>query len=333
MPELANSNQRQLPQVTLGRSGLSITRLGLGSWALGGSDAPHSWSSQDDADSVAVIERALGIGINWIDTAAIYGRGHSEELIGRVISGFPRARRPYVFTKCAAHATGAGEFYFDLRRDSILRELEESLNRLKVDRIDLYQIHRPLPADEIQEGWRTLVELKEQGLVAHIGVSNFNTEELRQIEKIAPVETIQPPYSLLRREAEESLLPYAQANAIGVVTYSPLASGLLSGTMTRERLRQLPETDWRRGDARFSEPTLSSGLALVNRLRAVGGQLGVAPSTVAIAWALRHPAVHGVIVGFRNVAQITELSEAASFVLPQWAVSSLEEPLPAATSS
>jgi aryl-alcohol dehydrogenase-like predicted oxidoreductase len=313
--------------VSLGRSGLSITCVGLGAWALGGSNAPHSWSLQSDADSIQVIERALERGINWIDTAAIYGLGHSEELIGSVTVGLPSAHRPYVFTKCAAHATAGGEIYFDLRREAILRELEQSLQRLQTDCIDLYQIHRPLPAAEVEEGWRTLAELKAEGLVDHIGVSNFSVEELRRIETIAPVETIQPPYSLLRRDAEASLFPYAQDMAIGVLTYSPLASGLLSGTMTRERLQALPETDWRRQDARFAEPTLSHGLVFAERLRAVGSELGVQPGAVAIAWALRHPAVHAVIVGFRNAAQVDELGDASTLALPAEAVSLLEAPL------
>jgi aryl-alcohol dehydrogenase-like predicted oxidoreductase len=311
----------------LGRSGLEITRIGLGAWAIGGSNAPHSWSRQEDADSLRAIEKALDLGINWIDTAAIYGQGHSEELIGAVVEQLPSTRRPYVFTKCAAHATAQGEIYFDLSRDSIRREVEWSLTRLRLEAIDLYQIHRPTPESQIDEGWRALVELRDEGLVKHIGVSNFDAAQLRQIEQIAPVETIQPPYSLLRREAEDALLPFARERGIGVIGYSPLGSGLLAGSMTRERLKTLPESDWRRHDGRFAEPTLSRGLALAERLRAAGRLLGVSAGAVAIAWALENPAVHGVIVGFRSAEQVEELARAALLRLPAEVVTTLEEPV------
>jgi aryl-alcohol dehydrogenase-like predicted oxidoreductase len=274
-----------------------------------------------------VIEQAIASGINWIDTAAIYGLGHSEELIGNVLKGVAASARPYVFTKCAAHATLQGEIYFDLRRESILREVEGSLARLRTDAIDLYQVHRPLPEQQIEEGWRTLAELRAEGVVRHIGVSNFSAAQLELIQGIAPVETIQPPYSLLRRDAEHSLLPFAEENEIGVISYSPLASGLLSGTMTRERLQGLPDSDWRRHDDRFAEPTLSRGLELVERLRAVGRELGVAPGMVAVAWALQHRAVHGVIVGFRNIRQLEDLAGAAALVLSAQNRSFLEAPL------
>jgi aryl-alcohol dehydrogenase-like predicted oxidoreductase len=308
--------------VTLGRTGLAISRIGFGAWAAGGSEWFHGWSNQSDEDSIAAIERAVELGVNWIDTAAAYGFGHSEEIVGRVLAGVRDP--PYVFTKCAALEGPPGEIRFSLQRDSLFAELEGSLLRLRADAVDLYQIHRPLPEAQLEEGWRTLAEMKERGLVRHIGVSNFTVEQLRRIEQIAPVETVQPPYSLLRPDAETDLLPFAARRDIGVIVYSPMGSGLLTGTMTRERFDALPDTDWRRSDSRFAEPQFSRGLDLAERLRVVGNRRGATPGEVAVAWTLRNPAVHGAIVGMRNAAQVDGVARAADLVLSDSDVEELE---------
>jgi aryl-alcohol dehydrogenase-like predicted oxidoreductase len=291
-----------MERIVLGRTGLEISRIGFGAWAAGGTEWFHGWSGQTDEDSLAAIARALELGVDWIDTAAAYGFGHSEEIVGRALEGV--RPRPYVFTKCSVLPGPPGPVRWSLERDSIRAELEGSLSRLRTDRVDLYQIHGPRPPEQIEEGWQTLAELKQEGLVRHIGVSNFTVEQLGLIEQIAPVETLQPPYSLLRREAETDLFPYTRERGIGVIVYSPLASGLLTGGMTRERLAALPETDWRRTDSRFAEPTLTRGLELSERVQALAARRDVTPSQVAIAWTLKHPAVHGAIVGFRNPAQV-----------------------------
>jgi aryl-alcohol dehydrogenase-like predicted oxidoreductase len=308
--------------VTLGRTGLEISRIGFGAWAAGGSDWFHGWSNQEDEDSIAAIERAVELGVNWIDTAAAYGFGHSEEIVGLALAGVRDP--PYLFTKCAALRGAPGEIRFSLRRDSLLAELEGSLLRLGVDAVDLYQIHRPLPEAQLAEGWQTLAEMKERGLVRHIGVSNFTVSQLRTIEQIAPVETIQPSYSLLDREAETDLFPFAAGRDIGVIVYSPMGSGLLTGTMTRERLAALPHTDWRRNDARFEEPRFSYGLQLAERLRPVASRYGATPGEAAVAWTLRNPAVHGAIVGMRTAAQVDAIVGAANLVLSDSDVEELE---------
>jgi aryl-alcohol dehydrogenase-like predicted oxidoreductase len=309
-------------RVPLGRTGLDITRIGFGAWAAGGSNWTHGWSGQDDKDSVRALERAVELGINWIDTAAAYGFGHSETIVGRTLEGV--RDKPLVFTKCAALADSSGQVAWSQKRDSIRAEVEASLRRLRTDRIDLYQIHRPLPIADIEEGWATLAELKAEKTVRHIGVSNYNVEQLRRLEQLAPVETIQPPYSALRREAEHDLFPYAVREGIGVIVYSPMASGLLSGTMTRERLDALPDQDWRRHDERFAEPILSRGLELAKRMRVVAERHDASVGEVAIAWTLRSRAVHGAIVGFRRADQVDALIGAVTLTLSDDDVSDLE---------
>jgi aryl-alcohol dehydrogenase-like predicted oxidoreductase len=298
----------------LGTTGLEITRLGFGAWAIGGGDWEFGWGPQDDAESVAAIERALERGINWIDTAHAYGFGHSEEVVGRAIAGLG-SDRPYVFTKCSLLNDGGGKVVHSLKRESVLREAEGSLRRLGVDAIDLYQIHWPDPEPDIEEGWAALAELKEQGIVRHIGVSNFDVAQMERIAGIAPVETLQPPYSLVETDAELAVLPHAERNAIGVIVYSPMASGLLTGRMTRERIASLPDSDWRKSSDQFREPRLSQNLALVERLARVAERHGTTPGAVAIAWTLRNPAVDGAIVGFRRPAQVDPLIGAAGLQL------------------
>jgi aryl-alcohol dehydrogenase-like predicted oxidoreductase len=306
----------------LGSTGLQITRVGFGAWAIGGAGYDWGWGAQDDESSIAAIHRALELGVNWIDTAAQYGFGHSEQVVGRALAGL--VRRPYVFTK-GGQPEGPGRTTVQsLRRDSLLREVQGSLERLGVEAIDLYQVHWPIPEEEIEEGWSTLAELKEQGLVRHIGVSNFDVRQLRRAAAITAVETLQPPYSLLDRAAEEAILPYAERVDIGVIVYSPMASGLLSGAMTRERIANLSADDWRRRSERFREPQLSRNLELVERLRRVGERHGCAPGAVAVAWTLRNPAVDGAIVGFRRPDQIDPLVIAANLELDDDDLASIE---------
>jgi aryl-alcohol dehydrogenase-like predicted oxidoreductase len=302
----------QLKTIQLGTTGLEITRVGLGAWAIGGGGYDWGWGTQEDDESIAAIHHALELGVNWIDTAAQYGFGHSEEVVGRALAGLDQ--RPYVFTKGGQPEGPNRTTLQSLRRDSLRRELEGSLERLGLEAIDLYQIHWPVP-DEIEEGWTTFAELKEEGLVRHIGVSNFNVAQLRRAQAIAPVETLQPPYSLVDREAEKEILPFAERERIGVIVYSPMGSGLLTGAMTRERIASLPEDDWRKHDPRFQEPQLSERLALVERIEAVAQRHGVAPGAFAVAWTLHNSAVDGAIVGFRRPDQVDPIVGAANLDL------------------
>jgi aryl-alcohol dehydrogenase-like predicted oxidoreductase len=297
----------------LGNSDMNITPLGVGAWAIGGGGWAFAWGPQDDNESVAAIRAALDRGINWIDTAAVYGLGHSEEVVGKALEGL--TEKPFVFTKCARIWNEKREIQKSLKRDSIRREVEASLRRLKLDVIDLYQIHWPEPDEDIEEGWTTLAELKAEGKVRYIGVSNFNVNQLRRAQAIAPVTSLQPPYSMISPEIEEEILPYAAANNIGVIVYSPMKSGLLSGTMTKERVAAMPEDDFRRRTPQFQEPKLSHNLELVEVLRKIGKKHGRTPGEVAIAWTLRHPAVTAAIVGMRSAAQVDGVIGAAEFRL------------------
>jgi aryl-alcohol dehydrogenase-like predicted oxidoreductase len=312
----------EIKTAQLGTTGLEISRVGFGAWALGGAGYDWGWGAQDDDDSIAAIHHALELGINWIDTAAQYGFGHSEEVVGRALEGL--ATRPYVFTK-GGQPEGPGRTTVQsLKRDSLRRELEGSLSRLGVPAVDLYQIHWPIPDQEIEEGWSTLAELKEEGLVRHIGVSNFSVEQLRRIQQIAPVETLQPPYSLVARDVEDAILPFAEREDIGVIVYSPMGSGLLTGAMTRERIAALPEDDWRKHSERFQEPQLSAHLALVGRLQGMATLLDTTPGAIAVAWTLRNPAVDGAIVGFRRPDQVDPIIGAANLVLDEHDVAAIE---------
>ena len=303
----------QLTTTQLGSTGLEISRVGFGAWALGGANYDWGWGTQDDDESIAAIHHALELGVTWIDTAAQYGFGHSEEVVGRALAGL--AERPYVFTK-GGQPEGPGRTTVQsLKRDSLRREIEGSLSRLGLDAVDLYQIHWPIPDDDIGEGWSALAEFREEGLARHIGVSNFDVDQLRRIQSIAPVETLQPPYSLVDRDVEDEILPFAEPEGIGVIVYSPMGSGLLTGAMTRERIASLPEDDWRRSSERFQEPQLSKHLALVERLKTVAERHGTTPGAVAVAWTLRNPAVDGAIVGFRRPNQVDPIVGAANLEL------------------
>jgi aryl-alcohol dehydrogenase-like predicted oxidoreductase len=303
-----------IPLRILGNSDLALTPIGFGAWAIGGGNWEFAWGPQDDNESVDAIHRALDLGINWIDTAAIYGLGHSEEIVGKAVKSYTGAR-PLVFTKCSMRWHEDRSIYRSLKAGSLQEELEGSLRRLQVETIDLYQIHWPNPEDEIEEGWEALARFKEQGKVRWIGVSNFTVAQMERIEKIAPITSLQPPYSMLRRAVEQEQLPFAQKHGIGVINYSPMVSGLLTGSMTAERVKQFPADDWRRRAVEFNEPRLSRNLRLVELLRAIGDGHGVSAGVVAVAFTLHHPAITAAIVGGRSGRQVEGLAPALGFRL------------------
>jgi aryl-alcohol dehydrogenase-like predicted oxidoreductase len=294
----------------LGLSDLNITPLGIGAWAIGGGKWEFAWGPQNDDESVAAIHAGLDRGLNWIDTAAVYGLGHSEMVVGRAIEGL--GRRPYIFTKCSLVWDESGNISHNLQAASILREAEDSLRRLKIDAIDLYQIHWPAwkgqpesaSPGSIEEAMGALAKLKAEGKIRHIGVSNFDAQQMRRALSVAPIASLQPQYSLLSTGVESSSLPFALVNHIGVIVYSPMASGMLTGAMTRERIASLPADDWRKNSPNLQEPLLSRNLRLVDRLRAVGDRHNASPGEVALAWTLRNPAVTGAIGGVRTAQQV-----------------------------
>src|SRR5215475_9419771 len=305
----------------LGNSDLYITPIGFGAWAIGGSGWEFGWGDQDDKASITAIHRALEFGVNWIDTAAVYGMGHSEEVVAAAVKSWS-GPRPYVFTKCGLLWDDKGYVNRNLRADSIRSECENSLRRLKVDRIDLYQIH--WPTEDLEEGWAEMAQLQKEGKVRWIGVSNFDAGQMGRAGKIGSITSLQPPYSLVRREIETDILPYCEAHGIGVIVYSPMQSGLLTGAMTRERIAKLPDSDWRSRDLEFREPKLSKNLALVERLRKVGQKYGRPPGQVAVAGVLRNPAVTGAIVGARNAQQVERNVGAAELLLTDEDVAEIE---------
>ena len=294
----------------LGNSDLKITPLGVGAWAIGGGGWAFAWGPQDDNESIEAIRAAIDEGINWIDTAAVYGLGHSEEVVAKALKGI--SKRPYIFTKCGRVWNERGEIGKCLLKDSIRAEVEASLRRLEVDVIDLYQIHWPEPDEQVEEGWETMLRLKEEGKVRWIGVSNFSAAQMRRAQSLGPIASLQPPYSLVQREAEAEILPYAGANNIGVIVYSPMKNGLLSGKMSHERVAAFPEDDFRKRSPYFQEPRLSSTLHLVEDLGLIAGKYGCTVGEVAIAWTLRHPAVTGAIVGLRNASQLGGVIKSAT---------------------
>jgi aryl-alcohol dehydrogenase-like predicted oxidoreductase len=306
----------------LGNSDLFITPIGFGAWAIGGSGWEFAWGAQDDRDSIAAIHEALDDGVNWIDTAAVYGLGHSEEIVARALEGM--RERPYVFTKCSMVWNEHREIGHSLKADSIRRECEASLRRLRVEAIDLCQIHWPDPDADIEEGWAILAALQAEGKVRHIGVSNFNVSQMRRARAIAPITSLQPRYSLVHREIEAEILPFCARANMGVIAYSPMASGLLTGAMTRERIASLPADDWRKRHLDFQEPRLSINLKLVNLLRMIGKRRGCTPAEVAVAWVLRNPAVTGAIVGARRPDQVRGVVRAAKFRLTPREIAEIE---------
>ena len=293
-----------------------MTSIGFGAWAIGGGNWEFAWGPQDDDESIAAIHRALDLGGNWIDTAAIYGLGHSEEVVGRALKSHS-GPKPLVFTKCSMRWHEDRSIYRSLKAASLAEELEGSLRRLGVETIDLYQVHWPDPEEEIEEGWETLARFREQGKVRWIGVSNFSVEQMKRVQKIAPITSLQPPYSMVRRAIEEEVLPFTQANGIGAINYSPMMSGLLTGTMTAERVAAFPADDWRRRAVEFQEPRLSLNLRLVELLREIGSGHGVSPGVVAVAWTLHHPAITAAIVGGRSGKQVEGVAPALNFMLSE----------------
>jgi|SRR5271165_1225718 len=309
----------------LGNSDLAITPIGIGAWAIGGGGWNGSMGPQNDSDSIPAIHAALDRGLNWIDTAALYGLGHSEEMVAQAIQG--RTPRPYIFTKCERVWDERGNIGACLKAESVRRECEDSLRRLRIDVIDLYQIHWPEPDPDIEEGWTELARLKEEGKVRYIGVSNFSVEQMKRAQVIAPITSLQPPYAVVRREIEQDILPFCRRQNIGVIVYSPMYAGLLTGAMTRERVANFLAEDWRKNLPGFKEPALSRNLRVVEHLREIGKVHGRSPGEVAIAWTLNHPAVTGAIVGFRNSQQVAGIVGAAEFRLSQNEISQIEQAL------
>ncbi|MGC1482967.1 MAG: aldo/keto reductase [Candidatus Acidiferrum sp.] len=309
----------------LGNSDLQITPVGFGAWAIGGSGWDFAWGHQEDADSIAAIQGSLELGVNWIDTAAVYGIGHSEEVVAQALKDW-RGPRPYVFTKCVLLWDDKGHVTQNHHADSIRRECEDSLRRLQADVIDLYQMHWP-PSDNgsgLEDAWQTMLALQKEGKVRWIGVSNFNIPQLKRAEALAPVTSLQPPYSLLRRAVDKEILPYCKQQGIGVISYAPMASGLLTGAMTRERAAALPPDDFRSKNPEFREPRLSRNIELVERLRKVGARHGRNPGEVAIAWVLSNSAVTGAIVGARNAKQAAGVMRAGELELSPEEITEME---------
>ncbi len=297
----------------LGNSDMRLTTIGFGAWAIGGGDWQYAWGPQDDQDSVDAILRAIDGGVNWIDTAAVYGLGHSEEVVGRALKA--ASSKPYVFTKSSM--TWGEDRKIVQTMKKIRQECEDSLRRLGLETIDLYQIHWPVPDDEVEEGWGTMAKLKDEGKVRYIGVSNFSVAQMERAMKIAPITSLQPPYSMINRSVEAEILPFCEAHGIGVINYSPMQSGLLTGAMTAERIAKMPADDFRKNTKQFQEPRLSRNLDLAELLRAIGERHGVETGVVAIAWTLHNTAVTAAIVGGRNAKQVEGVLPAASFRLSE----------------
>jgi len=304
-----------------GNTDMKITRIGFGAWAIGGGNWAFGWGPQDDNEAIAAMHRAIENGMNWIDTAAVYGLGHSEELVGKAVKGMNH--KPWIFTKCGLVWDDSRKTSQNIKAESIRKECEASLRRLKVDVIDLYQVHWPVDAD-LEEAWEMMAQLRSEGKLRYIGVSNYNVEQIRKCMKIAPVSSLQPPYSLLNREYEKEILPFCKEKEIGVIVYSPMGSGLLTGTMTHDRIASMPSDDWRRNSSYFKEPALTKNLALAETLKSIGKKHGRSAGEVAIAWTLRNSAVTAAIVGGRNAGQVDGISHALDFSLTEEEILEIE---------
>ncbi|MGQ9521700.1 MAG: aldo/keto reductase [Anaerolineae bacterium] len=309
----------------LGYTDLYLTSIGLGTWAIGGGGWEYGWGPQDEADSIRTIQRAIDLGINWIDTAAVYGLGRSEEVVGKAIRG--RRDQVVIATKCGlVWDEGSTVPYGRLKAWSVRKEVEASLRRLNVDVIDLYQIHWPNPDEDIEEAWATIADLIREGKVRYGGVSNFSVEQMKRVQAIHPIASLQPPYNMLRREIEAEILPFCAANNIGVIVYSPMGSGVLTERFSRERVAELADDDWRKKhNDNFREPLLSANLALVDGLREIARRYGRTVSQLAIAWTLRRPEVTGAIVGARRPEQIEETAPAADWILPSEVLAEIDD--------
>ena len=290
-----------------------LTPIGFGAWAIGGGDWAMSWGPQDDSASIAAIHKAIELGVNWIDTAAIYGLGHSEEIVGRAVK--ESSIKPFIFTKSGMVWNEKNEIKRTLLE--IRREVEDSLRRLQVEVIDLYQIHWPVEDVDIEEGWTTMADLQREGKVRHIGVSNFSIAQMERCLEIAPITSLQPPYSMLNRVVEAEILPFCQEHTIGVINYAPMHSGLLTGAMTKERVANFPADDFRRNAKNYQEPLLTRNLAIADFLKQIGARHGVSAGVIAIAWTLTHPAITAAIVGGRSPEQVEGVWPAAKFRLSQ----------------
>lgn len=309
---------------TLGDTDLELSVIGLGTWAIGGGDWAFGWGDQDDDLAIASIVKAVELGVNWIDTAAVYGFGKSETLVGKALKAIPPSDRPLIATKCGRTNIGDGNIGKSLRRDSVIAECEASLKFLGVECIDLYQMHWPEPDEEIEEGWQTLVDLKQQGKVRHIGVSNHNADQMKRLQAIHPIASLQPPYSMISREVESDTLPFCGQNQIGVICYSPMGKGLLTGTFDAARARALSDKDHRSRDPRFQSPQLEINLTFVDGLREIAGRLGWTIAELAIAWVLRRPEVTAAIVGSRSPDQIEQTVVAGTRVLDPESIEAVE---------
>ena len=303
----------------LGRTDLEITTVGFGAWAVGGGNWAYGWGAQDDAQSIAAIRHAVSLGVNWIDTAAVYGLGHSEEIVGRALREMPASERPFVFTKCGLVPYPERPYQEpdrDLSPESIRREVEASLRRLRVDRIDLYQFHWPdRMGTPIEDSWHVMARLVEEGKVRAVGVSNFDVAQLRRAESVRHVDSLQPPFSLVRRSAAADVIPWSAANGTGVIVYSPMQSGLLTDTFSVRRIAAMGDDDWRRLSTEFAEPNLSRNIALRDALRPIAARHGATVSAVAVAWTLAWPGVSGAIVGARSPEQVDGWIAAGSLAL------------------
>ena len=307
----------------LGYSDLNLTTIGLGTWAMGGGAWKFGWGPQNDQASIDSIHKALDLGINWIDTAPIYGHGRSEQVVGQAIKG--RRESIIIATKCGRiWEEGSTEIGKSLKRDSIRQEVENSLRRLDINEIDLYQMHWPQPDDEIEEGWQTMSTLVKEGKVRYVGVSNFNLDQLKRIQNIHPVTSLQPPYSMLRREVENEILPYCRENNIGVIAYSPMQAGLLTGKFDRQRAAELPNSDWRSRNPYFTEPQLSINLDTVDKLRKITSKIGITLAQLSLAWVLRRTEMTSAIVGARHPKQIEETAAASDIQLSQEHIDQIE---------
>ncbi len=309
------------PAKQLGNSEMHLTSIGFGAWAIGGGDWQYGWGPQDDADSIAAIHATLDAGINWIDTAAVYGLGHSEEIVGKALK--QTSEKPYLFTK--AGMTWGEDRQIVQTLTKIRAEVEQSLRRLQVEVIDLYQIHWPVPDAEVEEGWTAMAELQREGKVRYIGVSNFSVSQMERALKIAPITSLQPPYSMINRSAEPEILPFCQSHGIGVIHYAPMHSGLLTGAMTKERVMKMPDNDFRKRAKQYQEPLLSRNLDVARLLGEIGTRHQVSAGVVAIAWTLHNPAVTAAIVGGRNAEQVKGVLPAATFRLSEDEYSEITE--------
>lgn len=307
----------------LGNSDMHLTPIGIGAWAIGGGGWAFGWGPQDDKESVEAIHAALDRGLNWIDTAAVYGLGHSEEVVGKALKG--RSNKPYVFTKCARNWNENRQIFKSLKRDHLRQECENSLRRLQVDVIDLYQIHWPMPDEDVEEGWETMTRLQQEGKVRWIGISNFDSKQMERARKIAPITSLQPPYSILSPEIEQDQLPYCEKHGIGVIVYSPMKSGMLTGSMTRERIAAMPDDDFRKRTPTFNEPKLTRNLELAELLKRIGARHGRTAGEVAISWTLRRPAVTAAIVGMRSAKQVDGVVGALEFRLSDAEIREIED--------